>query len=210
MALFRGALFDEELVWGRALRSDDRFCFQRLRVPGEQNDKFLRWGVANTCWPIDGTSRGCQFGTKIEAWMWYRDRPSLADLPFQEGDAAVHLVLSAQAASIRREVTPSGADAQYVALPELCALSLAYSFWAADRAQKVLRASIRIQGNILAQCVVLACVCCRGLPAVRKGFSSSCNHAVHSWIVPAVVLFNCVCCIFGGMIVDATSYAIQV
>ena len=89
MSFFRGTLFDEELLWGRALTSDDRFCFQCLRVPGEQQDKFLRWDVVNPCWSIDGTSCGCHFGTKIEAGTWYRNQAALADLPFQEGDEAL-------------------------------------------------------------------------------------------------------------------------
>eukprot|EP00969_Alexandrium_andersonii_P169466 7491967-Alexandrium_andersonii.AAC.1 len=69
MGLFRGALFDDQPVRGRPLGSDATFCFQRLRVPGEQPDKFLRWNVVNPCWSIDGTTRCCHFGTKSEACM---------------------------------------------------------------------------------------------------------------------------------------------
>ena len=202
MAVFRGSPFDEELVWGRVLRSDDRFCFQCLRVPGEQQDKFLRWDVVSPCWSIDGTSCACQFGTKLEAWNWYRNHPSLADLPFQEGDEVLHQVLSDRVASLRREVMPRGASAQYLSLPELFVLFLAYSFWLGDRVEKRLSASVFRLDTYLVPYIVVPCMCFRYQLHVCQASSSLFWHGDLGCIGVCSMFFNRSCRIPD----DVTSY----
>ena len=79
------------------------------------------------------TSCACQFGTKLEAWNSYRSHSSLADVPFQEGLEALHLVLSARVASLRRTISPCLSSLGCFSVLELLRLFLMYAVWAGDR-----------------------------------------------------------------------------